>query len=46
MLDLTNKGKEKWMQRRRSKVGRRAAKNNGTAARRTRLKRQRWTANK
>ena len=46
MLDLTNKGKEKWMERRRSKAGRKAVENNGTTARRTGLKRQRWTANK
>ena len=41
-----NEGKEKWMERRRSKARRRTAENNGAAARRTGLKRQRWTANK
>ena len=34
ILDLTNKGKEKWMERRRSKAGRRVVENNGIAARR------------
>ena len=34
------------MERRRSKAGRKVAENNGTAARKTELKIERWTANK